>query len=199
MKWSLPAITLLVAISTAACGQSMKQPDIQFNPHPKMRYEITLTVQDAPGRFDAVDASVDYQVANEQCVPLAPVSGARLSPRKHLPVALVPVSANVFKGEFYLDRLADQDYYGLGVCRWSVTGAGATLRVGGTEFSAPIFIEDILAKRPASRFFSALSYRESAPLPQGQEPWVDVGSAKQSDFRDPASTFSTALVTEAKF
>lgn len=199
MKWSLPAITLLVAISTAACGQSMKQPEIRFNPHPGARYEITLTVQDAPGPFDAIEASVDYQVANEQCVPLAPVSGARLTPRKHLTIALSRVATNVYKGELYLDRLADQDYFGLGVCRWSVTGAGAILRIGGTEFSAPIFLEDIVTKQPASRFFSALSYRESAPLPQGQEPWVDAGSARRSDFKDPNSTFSATLVAEEKF
>ncbi|MQQ99823.1 hypothetical protein [Glaciimonas soli] len=47
----------------------MNTPDIKQNPHPKMRYEITLTIKDAPGPFDAVTGFMQYDVTNEQCSP----------------------------------------------------------------------------------------------------------------------------------
>lgn len=45
MKRLIAVFAVFLAITTAACSQSMNQPDIKLNPHPKMRYEITLTIE----------------------------------------------------------------------------------------------------------------------------------------------------------
>ncbi|MBI0301500.1 hypothetical protein JBE04_45470, partial [Streptomyces sp. PRKS01-29] len=44
------------------------------------------------------------------------------------PITLHKVSENEYRGTFYLDRMLDEDYYGRGVCHWTLTGVGAMLR-----------------------------------------------------------------------
>lgn len=194
----LVATTLFIflTLTLPACGQSMKKPDIKLNPHPKMRYEITLTIEDAPGPFDAVEGSAGYEVANGSCVPLTPFSGATLTPEKDVPMALSRVSDKVYKGELYVDLLVDEDYFGLGLCRWSMPFANFSLRIGNLAFGHSIALNDILANRSATRYFSTLSYRESAPLKDGERPWVNSGNAQRSDFKEPKSTFSMTLTAK---
>jgi hypothetical protein len=199
MKRLIPALAVLLALTTTACGQAMKQPDIKLNPHSKMRYEITLTIEDAPGPFDAVEGSAGYQVSNDRCVPLQPVSGARHTPRKHVPIALTRLSDKVYKGELYVDLLQDEDYFGLGLCRWSMPFANFGLQIGNLTFGHSIPLADILANQSATRYFSTLSYGESAPLKDGERPWVNDGNPLRSDFKEPKSTFSMTLTAKEKF
>lgn len=199
MRRLIAVLAVFLAITTAAFGQAMKQPDIKLNPHPKMRYEITLTIEDAPGPFDAVEGSAGYQVANGHCVPLVPISGAKPTPRKHVPIALTRVSDKVYKGELYVDLLRDEDYFGLGLCRWSMPFADFGLRVGNLVFGHSIPLADILANQSATRYFSTLSYRESTPLKGGERPWVNDGNPQRSDFKEPKSTFSMTLTAKEKF
>lgn len=104
--FALASILSLASI-TAACGDSMNNPGITFNPHPKMRYELTLSLPDAPGPFDTMDGSVLYMVSNASCVPEQPISGARLTPEKTLPIIL--------------NRLSDQDTAALSISTHSLT------------------------------------------------------------------------------
>ncbi|KQU85590.1 hypothetical protein ASC78_26685 [Variovorax sp. Root318D1] len=199
MKRLISALAVLLALTTTACSQAMKQPDIKLNPHPKMRYEITLTIEDAPGPFDAVEGSAGYQIANDRCVPLTPFSGVRLTPERHVPMALTRVSDKVYKGELYVDLLTDEDYFGLGLCRWSMPFADFSLQIGNLAFGHSIALNDILANKSATRYFSTLSYRESTPLKDGERPWVNSGNAQRSDFKEPKSTFSMTLTATEKF
>ena len=201
MKRLIPALAILLALTTTACGQAMKQPDIKLNPHPKMRYEITLTIEDAPGPFDAVEGSAGYQVANDRCVPLQPVSGARHTPRKHVPIALTRVSDKVYKGELYVDLLQDEDYFGLGLCRWSMPFTDFGLRVGNLVFGHSIALEDILASKSVTRYFNNGSYfSEYAKSKKDDHPLVSSGRANRADFgQDSKNTFSTTLTAKEKF
>lgn len=197
----LVAAILFIFLTSAlpACGPSMKKPDIKLNPHPKMRYEITLTIEGAPGPFDAVEGTAGYEVTNGSCVPLTPFSGATLTPEKDVPMALIRVSDKVYRGELYVDLLTDEDYFGLGLCRWSMPFANFSLRVGNLVFGHPLALNDILEKKPVTRYFSMLSYRESTPSKDGERPWVISGNAQRSDFKEPKSTFSMTLIAKEKF
>lgn len=197
----LVAAILFIFLTSAlpACGPSMKKPDIKLNPHPKMRYEITLTIEDAPGPFDAVEGYAGYEVANGSCVPLTPFSGATLTPEKDVPMALSRVSDKVYGGELYVDLLTDEDYFGLGLCRWSMPFANFSLRVGNLVFGHSLALNDILENKSVTRYFSMLSYRESTPLKDGERPWVNSGNAQRSDFKEPKSTFSMTLIAKEKF
>ncbi len=150
---SLSLILSLVLI-TSACGSPMKTPDIKQNAHPKMRYEITMTIQGAPGPFDSVDGFVQYKVSNDRCVPLTPISGATLPPEKSVPIEFSHVSDNVYKGTLYVDLLQDEDYFGLGVCHWAVVAATASLKAGKVDLSPDLFADSILKQASETRYFS---------------------------------------------
>jgi hypothetical protein len=148
------SLILSLALITSACGSPMKTPDIKQNPHPKMRYEITMTIQGAPGPFDAISGFVQYKVSNDRCVPLTPISGATLPPEKSVPLELSHVSDNVYKGTLYVDLLQDEDYYGLGVCHWAVVAATVSLKVKKADFSPDLFADGILKQASETRYFS---------------------------------------------
>lgn len=193
MSLKLPLVLLLTLISSVY-GAPVKSPDIKQNSHPRLRYEITLIIKDAPGPFDSIAGSVDYKVENDRCVPLTPISGATVVPEKSVPLILTRVSDNLYKGALYTDLLQDEDYYGMGVCRWRVVGAGVDLKVKNVDFSHSIFLKDILAKQPVTRYFSNRSYF-SADLER-----VDIGNAKRADFAEEAKdTFSVTLTVEEEF
>ncbi|MDM0040267.1 hypothetical protein QTH89_10545 [Variovorax sp. J22G21] len=200
-RLSATALFLLLTLTLPACGQSMKQPDIKLNPQPKMRYEITLTIEDSPGPFDAVEGSAGYEVANGNCVPLTPFSGATLVPRKRVPMALTRVSDKVYKGEFYVDLLTDEDYFGLGLCRWVSTGINASLRIGNLSFGPFLSLNEIATKKSATRYFNRRSYfSEDAKSKRDDHPRISIGNANRSDFGDESkNTFSTSLSAEERF
>ena len=199
----LVAATLLLFLTIAlpACGQSMKKPEIKLNPHPKMRYEITLTIEDAPGPFDAIEGSAGYEVANGACVPLTPFSGATITPTKHVSIELTRVSDKVYKGELYVDLLMDEDYFGLGICRWSMPFSDFDLQVGNLALAHSISIEDILAGNSVTRYFNNRSYvSEDAKSRKSDHPRVSSGKANRSDFKeDSKTTFSMTLAAKKKF
>jgi len=201
MKRLATILIVLLAIATTACSQSMKKPDIKLNPHPRMRYEITLTIEDAPGPFDTVEGSAGYEVANGSCVPLTPFTGATIEPTKNVPIALTRLSDKVYKGEIYVDLLADEDYFGLGLCRWSMPFADFGLRIGNLLFGHSIALNDILEGKSDTRYFNHRSYfSDDAKSQKDNRPRVSSGRANRSDFKeDSKSTFSTTLVAKKKF
>ena len=195
------ALFILSTLTLPACGKSMKKPDVKLNPHPKMRYEITLTIEDAPGPFDTVEGSAGYEVANGSCVPLTPFTGATIEPTKNVPIVLTRLSDKVYKGEIYVDLLADEDYFGLGLCRWSMPFANFGLRIGNLLFGHSISLKDILEGNSDTRYFNHRSYfSDDAKSQKDNRPRVSSGRANRSDFKEDSKiTFSTTLVAKEKF
>ena len=192
-------LLLSLALLTSACGSPMKTPDIKQNPHPKMRYEITITIEGAPGPFDSINGSVHYGVANDHCVPLQPISGARLSPDKHIPLVFTHVSDNLYKGTLYADLLLDEDYYGRGICHWAIVGATAVFKVKTTDFSPAVFHDDIVAQKPVTTYFTNGGYLE-ATKNSGTERVV-AGSPNRALYGAESRTdlFSITLVAKEDF
>lgn len=183
---------LLLLLSTHAYGASMKQPDVKLNPNPRMRYEITATVKGAPGAFERVEGSVDYKVTNGNCVPLTPVTGATVEPQKHLPIVFERVGDDTYKGVVYVDQIQDEDYFGLGVCHWSVVGASADFHHGEVNFSPAIYHDEIVGQKSVVKYFSERSYERST------RSRIDIGSASPSDFTDAGKVFSITLQATEK-
>ncbi len=154
LRQLMSSLILSMTLISSAFGSPMKTPDIKQNPHPKMRYEITMTVQGAPGPFDTVSGFVQYKVSNDRCVPLTPISGATLPPEKSVPLELSRVGDDVYKGALYVDLLQDEDYYGLGICHWSVVAATVSLKVKKADFSPDLLADSILKQASQTRYFS---------------------------------------------
>ncbi|MDL9998462.1 hypothetical protein QTI24_07620 [Variovorax sp. J22P240] len=137
----------------------MKTPDIKQNPHPKMRYEITLTIQDAPGPFESVEGYVYYEVTNKECSPENPISGTwGQRPTASIPLVFTPIADGVYTGTVYLDLLQDEDYFGLGVCHWKFGTAGASLKAKEVGFTPGISSASIATGRSETTYFSREHY-----------------------------------------
>ncbi|MDM0058386.1 hypothetical protein [Variovorax fucosicus] len=159
------ALFLLLTLTLPACGQSMKQPDIKLNPHPKMRYEITLTIEDSPGPFESVAGYANFET-DTNCVPEAPITagnyGAKYPVGHSVLVALRPVGANTYQGTMYMDWPKDEDYYGLGVCRWRFSSFSASLKVGEVSFGPSMWDRDVVAQQSKTEYFAKRAYGDNS-------------------------------------
>jgi hypothetical protein len=190
------ALPLLFALTTSAFGSPMKTPDIKQNPNPTQRYDITLKIDDAPGPFDAISASLDYQVSNDRCVPLTPGSGATIVPQEHIPLALTHVGGNVYTATIYTDRFLDEDYYGMGVCHWEFVAVGIELKIGQVDFSPSLFLKDLKAGHAVVTYFSKNQYARS--VDPGMQNLTDTGRFHREEYKDPANTFSATLSAQER-
>jgi hypothetical protein len=190
---SIRLTALLLLLTPIAYGATMKTPDIKLNPNPRMRYEITAVVQDAPGPFDRIEGAVQYKVTDRHCVPLTPITGAAEFPEKRVPIELRRVDDHTYKGDLYVDLLQDEDYFGKGVCHWSLIGADVSFQVNKLSFSPSLFHDQLVAGHPVIRFFSDRSYELSTTQR------VDTGNERREDFKEDAKrTFSIELKAQEK-
>lgn len=188
---SLTAAFLLL-LSTHAYGATMKQPDVKLNPNPRMRYEITMTVKGAPGSFDRIEGHADYKVSNPASVPLTPISGATVEPERHETIEFRRVAENVYKAEVYADKFLDEDYFGQGVCRWSIVAVSAGLISGPVTFSPSIFHKDIFAGSTSTRYFANGSYTDRSMKR------IDIGADDPNAYKLPDDTFIVTMEATEK-
>lgn len=194
------ALLLSLVLITSACSSSMKKPDIKKNPHPRMHYKITMTIDGAPGPFDSVTAFVQYKVANDRCVPLQPISGATLAPEESVPLDLIKVSDKIYTAQFYVDLLQDEDYYGMGVCHWEVVAATAVLQVKKVGFSPDLSKADVLAQKPGTRYFLERDYFDARAGKENMfpsDPGESSPSAYKAEFQE--HLFLVTLVAKESF
>ena len=133
------------------------KPVIQRNPHPTA-YEVTLAIKDAPGPFEVVKAAMQYEVLDKQCLPdLGGMAGTRASLLEWVQVELSKQADGTYRGEIYDGLLKDEDYYGLGVCHWSLVTVQFKLQAHDNEedarFSHHIFHDDIRVGADIQAYF----------------------------------------------
>ena len=110
-----------------------------------------MTIENAPGPFGSIEGVVQYETPlDDPCMPdLGGIAGTRMRLKEHA-VGLTQVGENKYRGIYYTDLLVDEDYYGLGVCHWSMIAARVSLSAGVTEgetrFFENIFFDDLVAK-----------------------------------------------------
>jgi hypothetical protein len=129
-----------------------------LNPHPTQRYELTVTV-DAPGSWDKISASVTYNISNVECTPKNSFEGVHELPDDidHA-ITLTRVSEHTYKGYFYRDLLEGGDYYGLGVCHWTIKGVGPSFTVHALSFTAGINLDEVLSGKSITQYFRKKEY-----------------------------------------
>lgn len=179
------AMSLLVFLATTACSSQSpmdKQPNIKLNPHPRHRYEITVTT-DAPGPFDKVTGGGAYQVSNVECVPAGPLTGGRDVPNTIRDSELTRVGEKTYRGYFYEDLLQDEDYFGLGVCHWAVTSAGASFEVHGMTFGAGLVMDKNLEQKSVTEYTPKETYFDPSEHVRGfSAPMNDYIAKNQGKF-----------------
>jgi len=144
----LPTLALLLALS--ACAAEKPMHDYKQNPNPKQRYDITMTIADAPGPFASIEGIAQYQ-APDCWYTLNKLEGVHANPEQVLPITYTRVNDTTYVGTVYLDAMLDEDYYGRGVCHWTLTFASTSLKATGgaveTKFGASISKKDLAAQR----------------------------------------------------
>ena len=179
------ALIFFLALLATGCSH-MIDPDIKQNPHPVKRYEITMTIDGAPGPFDSVTGFMQYDVSNHLCVPQDSLSGARPTPDFPLPITFNRASENVYKGIVYLDLLQDENYYDLGVCHWRMTAAVVILKRKGSgiDFSPDASFDDVVAQKPITRYFAKKLFFDTDPheIGVGGVPLSDTVAKYRSDY-----------------
>lgn len=187
-----PASPLLaagaLALAVTACGSAAMQPTTPSGtpsgvpeherpnetqrdakpPVPKRNpqavpYEITLKIENAPGPFALVEASLYYDVDSPLCLPrLGGMSGTRVSARQSIPVELTRIEPDTYRGVVYDHLFLDEDYYSLGTCRWRFHGVGVSLRATGdrdeTRFTEFLPRDEIVEARDTRTHFANLYY-----------------------------------------
>jgi hypothetical protein len=140
----------------------MKSPDIKQNPHPTKRFELIVTVDDAPGSFDKVEAGVLFQVRNVDCVPNHPFTGGRDVPSTVRDFTLTRVDDRTWKGYFFKDLLQDEDYFGRGVCHWDVMSVGPDFQKHGMSFNPGLSLWNEPTQERETRYFKKKMYLDSS-------------------------------------
>ena len=133
--------------------------DYQLNPNPKKRYDLSMTIANAPGSFGSVESTMLYDVVNHECLP--PPNSNPQGTSNHMtrpvPFELTRVSDAEYTGTVYTDLLLDEDYHGRGVCHWKFQNIGIKLKATGatgeTKFLAGLSVEDLLAGKPVTIYF----------------------------------------------
>lgn len=176
----------------SACQPDTINPATKLNPHPKMRYELTLKINGAPGPFESILGVMFYEVTNKDCVPEtgAPMNPLRLAPQANPQIVFEKVADNVYRGIVYGDYFKDENYFGLGVCHWSLTGLAARLKIGKNTLVPYMSPEQLFSQQPVVAYFTQLSYT----MNDGAEVSIS-GEAQRTNFSpDRQSTlFSVTL------
>lgn len=150
-----------------------------LNPAPVKAYQITLRLHGAPGAFQHVRGTAQYDVINEdQCGNIEPATGTASRITSQEPLELTRISDEEYQGTVYLDRMKDQDYYGRGICRWEFTGAGALLKATGaqeeTRFLTFVDAPDLVAGKTYTRYYPKHDYPRAGPVEGRPDlPWRD--------------------------
>ncbi len=180
-----PAIALgfSLALVATACGSTPMQsqvprthvdvkdnqpsrPVIHHNPDP-VTYEVIVTIKDAPGPFEVVKAAMQYEVLDERCLPdLGGMSGSRASLLEWVPVELAKRPDGTYRGLIRDGLLKDEDYYGLGICHWSLVTVQFKLQAHDnqvdTEFSYHLWHDDIEAAADKRVYFPRRAYPKTS-------------------------------------
>ena len=159
---------LLSFAMTAGCSTFHGDPDSpKKNPHPTKRYELTAMAE-APGPWDSVIGSVSFEVANPGCTPENEFLGVHLLPRAFaIDFEMTRVGGNSWKGYFFRDALIDENYYGLGICRWDITNVSAEFITQGVDFPKSAFLKALLNEGPQSTYFKKTAYGDSTLVRYG--------------------------------
>jgi hypothetical protein len=178
-------------------------PDFKQNPQPKQVYQLTMTIADAPGPFASVEGFMQFDVSTRECLPPSSENGGHLwpLPTHNIPIIWTRVSDTEYTGLVYIDGMIDEDYYGLGVCRWKLIQARADMKAsqlkGETRFMPNIHPDKLQAQQPEITYLVKTSYvRDPDTILENPVSFGQTDRLKMSHLRDD-EMFTVTLTPKA--
>ena len=176
-------------LSLSACNLSTpsgRKPVVDYkqNPIPQQRYDITLSIADAPGSFASMEGLVQYDVVNQECLPPPNSNPGGYSSHRtfHVPFVLTQVLEHEYKGTVYADMMLDEDYYGRGVCQWKLIQARVHMKATGAEgettFISKISVAPLLSEEATTTYF----WRDEYPR-SDMDSYADFGEDDPKKFK----------------
>ena len=138
--------------------------DYKINSSPEQRYDITMTIANAPGPFASMEGLVQYDVSNSLCLPPPDSNPGGYSAHmtRHIPFVLTRVSETHYTGTVFADLMLDEDYHGRGVCHWKVVQARVHMKATGADgetlFIPSLSVENLFAGKAVTTYFLKKSY-----------------------------------------
>jgi hypothetical protein len=129
---ALIALVLLPSILSSACKRAEPVPPPHTSPSTdKARYRLTLELSDGFGFRPADQVEAIYVISNlRECTPKdnSKALGGLWNLVEHrVNIDVLPAAANRYVADVPVNPLRDEDYYGLGVCHWALSGASFKL------------------------------------------------------------------------
>jgi len=164
----------------------MNTPKIEKNPHPTQRYEITLTVPDLPRTFDSVEGTIQYKIGNaKDCSPQDPISAQYRTLDQFQQVTFTRADEHTYKATVVMDPYVDANYFGMGMCHWTVKSVVAEMKTNGNPFDLGLNLQgdDIAAQKAIDQYFprSILFADKGTPMGFPGIPLSDVPLAHRKD------------------
>lgn len=162
------------AVESRKDESPMQAHKFRLNPNPKQRYDITMSIRDAPGPFEYVRFRASYEAKGCSYV-ISEFEGVRGHPEHHVELDFRKLDDHTYVGTLYLDAMVDEDYYGNGVCHWQMTGMGVGLKATGAEketrFSSSLMLESIQGQRSQETYL----WKDRYPREEGYDNFPEFG------------------------
>jgi hypothetical protein len=122
---------------------------------------ITIDTSGLPVPADTAKVIVQYEIENTSCLkPLFP-SGASRTFTHRIDVATTRTTPQSFQSVVALDPYKDEDYDGLGKCRWGLSIVSVKMTVGHRHVEASVAGSIVEGFETTERFFSARTFEPS--------------------------------------
>ncbi len=128
LRFSLAIVASLLLL--VACDRSprFEPPVAKTNPNPAQGYEITIELVDSPADIRSIAGEAHFGVGSRACLPYQDrIARVTIGTSYIKKFALTQVGENTYQGQIFLDWPIDEDYYGLGVCKWELDFASVNI------------------------------------------------------------------------
>ncbi|MGO1070092.1 hypothetical protein [Lysobacter sp. CA199] len=177
-------------------------PDFKQNPNPKQRYQLILTLANAPGPFASIEGFMQFDVKTPECLPPPNENGGHLwpTPTEDIPIVWIRVNDTEYTGVVYTDGMIDEDYYGRGVCHWELIQAYASLKATGahgeTRFVPNIYPEKIKAQQAEKTYLLKQFYPQDPDI-ENYGAYGQTDRSKMDPALKDAELFTVTLTPKA--
>ena len=118
----------LAVLLLGACSKTPESPVAKTNQNPTKRYEITVELVDPPADIKRISGEAHFSIPDVACMPTPDRVAGYTPGSSHIEnFALTYAGGNTYKGHIFLDWPVDEDYYGLGICKWELAAVATVL------------------------------------------------------------------------
>lgn len=119
-------IAILIYILCSGCNHhdAVPPPDVKMNPNPHMGQRFVISITGQVDEIAGLQGKLQYDIANNSCVPIdrgRVLGGIRPQFTKYSSFNINSVAPGAYEAIVYRDLYVPFNYYGVGICEWSIT------------------------------------------------------------------------------